>query len=300
MNNIFARGLKRTRETWFRQVIGLFERGAIDDAVWDELEELLIGADVGVDTALKLIAQTRERVAAANITDGAGVKTALQTAMEGMLASEKPAGADICAKPHVIMVVGVNGSGKTTSLAKLARLYTGQGKKVILAAADTFRAAASEQLQNLGGKVGAEVITQQPQADPGAVAYDALQAARHRDADVVLIDTAGRLHTKFNLMAELQKIKRVVAKFDEQAPHEVLLVLDATTGQNGLEQAVHFTETAGVTGIFLTKLDSTAKGGIVLAIADRLQIPIRYVGLGDDLAEMAPFDAGLFVSELCS
>jgi len=300
LDNIFARGLKRTRETWFRQVIGLFERSTLDEAVWDELEELLIGADVGVDTALKLIAQTRERIAGANAADGSAVKTALQAVMVDMLATEEAGGTEITAKPHVIMVVGVNGSGKTTSLAKLTRLYTSQGKKVILAAADTFRAAASEQLQNLGEKAGAEVITQQPQADPGAVAYDSLQAARHRDADVVLIDTAGRLHTKFNLMAELQKIKRVVAKFDEHAPHEVLLVLDATTGQNGLQQAFHFTETAGVTGIFLTKLDSTAKGGIVLAIADRLQIPIRYVGLGDGLAEMAPFDAGLFVSELCS
>ena len=202
--------------------------------------------------------------------------------------------------PKVILVVGVNGCGKTTSIAKLAYSSKNEGRKVILAAADTFRAAAIDQLKRLGEMAGVEVIAHQPGADPGAVVFDALQAARSRQVQEVIIDTAGRLHTKFNLMEELKKIKRVAAKNDSTAPHEVILVLDATTGQNGLTQATYFAQAVGVTGIFLAKLDSTAKGGIVLAICDELKIPIQFIGLGDNLEDMAPFEAATFVEALCS
>jgi fused signal recognition particle receptor len=204
------------------------------------------------------------------------------------------------ASPLVILVVGVNGSGKTTSIAKLAYGLTSQEKRVILAAADTFRAAAIEQLKHWGGKVGAEVIAHQPGGDPGAVAYDAVQAAYSRHAQTVIIDTAGRLHTKSNLMEELKKIKRVVAKHDASAPHQVLLVMDATTGQNGLAQAKHFTEAVDVTDIFLAKLDGTARGGIVFAICDQLGIPISYIGTGEKLQDVAPFDARVFVDAIFS
>jgi fused signal recognition particle receptor len=200
----------------------------------------------------------------------------------------------------VILVVGVNGTGKTLSIAKLAYSFKEQGKRVIMAAADTFRAAAIDQLEILGQRVGAEVIAHQPGADPGAVVFDSLEAARARGADVVIIDTAGRLHTKFNLMEELKKIRRVASRSDPQAPHEVLLVLDATTGQNGLAQARYFTEAVGVTGVFLAKLDGTAKGGIVLAICDELKIPILFIGTGEALDDLAPFDAQTFVEALSS
>jgi fused signal recognition particle receptor len=202
--------------------------------------------------------------------------------------------------PKVVMAVGVNGSGKTTSIAKLAYKARKEGKKVILVAADTFRAAAIDQLKKLAGEIGVDVVAHQPGGDAGAVVFDALEAARSRNADELIIDTAGRLHTKFNLMEELKKIKRVAAKIDESAPHEVILVLDATTGQNGLAQARHFTEAVGVTGIFLAKLDGTAKGGIVLAICDELKIPIIFVGVGDKMEDVAPFEAESFVRALCS
>jgi fused signal recognition particle receptor len=202
--------------------------------------------------------------------------------------------------PKVILAVGVNGGGKTTSIAKLAYSAKNEGKQVILVAADTFRAAAIDQLKSLGERIGVDVIAHQPGADAGAVVFDALEAARNREADEVIIDTAGRLHTKYNLMEELKKIKRVAAKDDATAPHEVILVLDATTGQNGLTQARYFTEAVGVTGIFLAKLDGTAKGGIVLAICDELKIPIQFIGVGDGLDDMAPFSAETFVQALCS
>jgi fused signal recognition particle receptor len=196
--------------------------------------------------------------------------------------------------------VGVNGSGKTTSIAKLSHQLKKEGKSVLLAAADTFRAAAIDQLKKQGERVGVDVVAHQPGADPGAVVYDALQAAASRKNDVVLIDTAGRLHTKYNLMEELKKVRRVAAKLDETAPHEVILVLDATTGQNGLSQAKYFAEAVGVTGIILAKLDGTAKGGIVLAICDELAIPIQLVGVGEGLEDMVSFDAKAFVEALCS
>ncbi len=204
------------------------------------------------------------------------------------------------ALPKVILVVGVNGGGKTTSIAKLAYSSKSEGRRVILVAADTFRAAAIDQLKRLGEIVDVDVIAHQPGADPGAVVFDALAAARSRQVQEVIIDTAGRLHTKFNLMEELKKIKRVAAKADATAPHEVILVLDATTGQNGLTQARYFTEAVGVTGVFLTKLDGTAKGGIVLAICNELKIPIQFIGVGEKLEDMVAFNAESFVDLLCS
>jgi fused signal recognition particle receptor len=199
-----------------------------------------------------------------------------------------------------MLVVGVNGSGKTTSIAKLAYSYKQDNKKVLLAAADTFRAAAIDQLKKQGERAGVDVIAHQPGADPGAVVYDALQAAKSRGTDILIIDTAGRLHTKFNLMEELKKVKRVASKFDPTAPHEVILVLDATTGQNGLMQARYFTEAVGITGVFIAKLDGTAKGGIVLAICDELKLPIKLIGIGEKLEDMVTFNAVDFIEALTS
>jgi len=278
----------------------LFDRPAVGDEVWNELEELLVSADVGVGTAEKLIEKVKQRVAREKIDQGSLVRAALQTEMVDILRidhKEEPVNPSL---PRVTLVVGVNGGGKTTSIAKLAHSLKNEGKNVILVAADTFRAAAIDQLKRWGERVGVDVIAHQPGADPGAVVFDALQAARSRQVEEVIIDTAGRLHTKFNLMEELKKIKRVAAKADATAPHEVILVLDATTGQNGLTQARYFTEAVGVTGIFLAKLDGTARGGIVLAICDELKIPVQFVGIGEKLEDMAPFNAETFVEALCA
>jgi len=292
--------LKPSRDTWFKRVVRLFDRMAIDEAVWTELEELLISADVGVDTTGKLIEKVRRRVKEEKLSQGALVRTALKAEMVNILKIEVQVPSIPSSLPKVVLAVGVNGGGKTTSIAKLAYKAKNEGKQVILVAADTFRVAAIDQLKKLGEQVGVDVIAHQPGADAGAVVFDALEAARNRNAQEVIIDTAGRLHTKFNLMEELKKIKRVAAKADPTAPHEVLLVLDATTGQNGLTQARYFTEAVGVTGIFLTKLDGTAKGGIVLAICDELKIPIQFIGVGDRLEDMALFNAETFVEVLCS
>jgi len=279
-------------------VTRLFDRTTVDETVWTELEELLISADVGVGTAEKLIETVKQRAAREKL-DGSSVRDALKAEMVNMLKIEAPA-ADSASVPRVILAVGVNGSGKTTSIAKLAYKAKKEGRQVILAAADTFRVAAIDQLKKLGAEVGVDVIAHQPDADAGAVVFDALEAARSRNTQEVIVDTAGRLHTKFNLMEELKKIRRVVAKADATAPHEVILVLDATTGQNGLTQARYFTEAVGVTSVFLAKLDGTAKGGIVLAICDELKIPIQFIGTGDGLEDMAAFDAESFVEALFS
>ncbi len=278
----------------------LFDRPAIGDEVWSEVEELLIAADVGVNTTEKLIEKVKQRMTREKIDQGSLVRAALQAEMVNILKITPQEAPDNLSLPRVILAVGVNGGGKTTSIAKLAHSLKNKGKSVILVAADTFRAAAIDQLKCLGERVGVDVFAHQSGADPGAVVYDALQAACSRQLDEVIIDTAGRLHTKFNLMEELKKIKRVAAKIDATAPHEVILVLDATTGQNGLTQARYFTEAVGVTGIFLAKLDGTAKGGIVLAICDELQIPIQFVGTGEKLEDMALFNAESFVEALCS
>jgi len=301
-------GVKRSKETWFGKIANIFNRGSFGDEVWEELEELLVSADVGVETTSKLLSKVKQRVKTDRLSGVSQIREALKEEMISLLSISSsrplvsghsdPERGEGEKSPQVILVVGVNGSGKTTSIAKLAYGLTSQGKRVILAAADTFRAAAIEQLKHWGEKVGAEVIAHQPGGDPGAVAYDAVQAGYSRHTQAVIIDTAGRLHTKFNLMEELKKIKRVIAKHDASAPHQVLLVMDATTGQNGLAQAKHFTEAVDVTDIFLAKLDGTARGGIVFAICDQLNIPISYIGTGEKLQDMAPFDAEVFVNAI--
>jgi fused signal recognition particle receptor len=303
-------GVKRSKETWFGKITSIFDREAFGDEVWEELEDLLVSADVGVDTTSKLLREVKQRVKTDRLSEVSQIREVLKEEMISSLSVPSSRPLASChsdpersegeQSPRVILVVGVNGSGKTTSIAKLAYDFTSQGKRVILAAADTFRAAAIEQLRHWGGKVGAEVIAHQPGGDPGAVAYDAVQASYSRRAQAVIIDTAGRLHTKFNLMEELKKIKRVVAKHDASAPHQVLLVMDATTGQNGLAQAKHFTEAVGVTDIFLAKLDGTARGGIVFAICDQLNIPISYIGTGEKIQDMAAFNAEAFVNAIFS
>jgi len=300
IDNLIKQGLKPSRDTWFTRAMRLFDRTAIDETVWAELEELLISADVGVNTTEKLIERVRRQVAEEKVSQGSLVRSALKAEMVNILKIDIKKAPNNLLLPRVILVVGVNGCGKTTSIAKLAYRSKNEGKRVILAAADTFRAAAVEQLKRLAEMVGVDVIAHQPGGDPGAVVFDALVAARSRNAHEVIIDTAGRLHTKFNLMEELKKIKRVATKADATAPHEVILVLDATTGQNGLAQARYFTDTVGVTDIFLAKLDGTAKGGIVLAICDELKIPVQFIGVGEKLADMVPFNAEAFVEALCS
>jgi len=296
-------GVKRSKETWFGKIANIFNRDTFGDDVWEELEELLVSADVGVETTNKLLSKVRQRVKTDKLPEVSQIREALKEEMVNLLNIPQSANStpeQSMEFPHIILVVGVNGSGKTTSIAKLAYCFISQGKRVLLAAADTFRAAAIEQLKHWGGNVDAEVIAHQPGGDPGAVAYDAVQAGCNRHAQVVIIDTAGRLHTKFNLMEELKKIKRVVAKQDASAPHQVLLVMDATTGQNGLAQAKYFTEAVNVTGIFLAKLDGTARGGIVFAICDQLNIPISHIGTGEKLQDMTPFDAEVFVNAIFS
>ena len=302
--NKFEKAVKRSRESWFTRVVRLFDRTTIDETLWDDLEELLISADVGVATTAKLLERVKERMGTEGFTEGYQIRSTLKEEMVGMLrVNASPSQASIALSssgPTVVLMVGVNGTGKTLSIAKLAYSLKEQGKKVIMAAADTFRAAAIDQLKILGQRVGAEVIAHNPGADPGAVVFDSLEAARARGADAVIIDTAGRLHTKFNLMEELKKVRRVASRGDPNAPHEVILVLDATTGQNGLAQARYFTDAVGVTGVFLTKLEGTAKGGIVLAICDELEIPIIFIGTGEEMDDMAPFDAQTFVEALFS
>lgn len=297
--NIFKKALQRTHDTWFGKAMSLFDRPSIDDEVWEELEELLISADVGVGTTEALIDKVKQRASQEKL-DGSRVRSVLQEEMVSILNAVPARESDNISIPKVSLFVGVNGSGKTTSIAKLAYRLKKENRNILLAAADTFRAAAIDQLKKQGERVEVDVIAHQPGADPGAVVYDALEAAQSRKVDDVIIDTAGRLHTKYNLMDELKKIKRVASKADASAPHEVILVLDANTGQNGLTQAKYFTDAVGVTGILLSKLDGTAKGGIVLAICEELKVPIQFVGIGEGLEDIAPFDAESFIEAMCS
>ncbi len=295
--NLFKKALQPTKDNWFSKAMHLFDRTSIDESIWTELEEVLISADVGMETTEKLIERTKQRVKEEKMKDGTQVREALKKEMVDILNLPSPEPV-VTSPPKVILVIGVNGSGKTTSIAKMALQAKNAGQSVILAAGDTFRAAAIDQLRTWAERIGVEIVAHQPGADPGAVVYDAMVAAKSRQAQVLIIDTAGRLHTKFNLMEELKKIKRVTAKTDPTAPHEVILVLDATTGQNGLAQAKNFTEAAGITGIFLAKLDGTAKGGIALAICDQLKIPVKYIGVGEHPEDLADFDAESFVEAL--
>ena len=297
-------GLKKSRESWYSRVAQMVQRSRLDEEAWEELEEMLISADVGVAASTQLIESTRSKASAGGARDVTEALDILKgeiveaISLPGVGAPAGPADDD--GRPHVVLTVGVNGVGKTTSIAKLAHYYGEQGYKTVLSASDTFRAGAIDQLRTWGDRLGVDVIAHGPGGDPAAIAYDALEAARARQADVVLVDTAGRLHTQLNLMEEMKKIARVLSRLDPQAPHETLLVLDATTGQNGLAQARSFTEAVGCTGVVLAKLDGTARGGVVIAIVRELGLPVRYIGTGEGVDDMATFDAGEFVEELFS
>lgn len=268
-----------------------------DEAFFEELEETLILADLGMNTALEAVEQLRHRARKEKLRDQEAVKSALREILAEMI-SVGDASLDLSTTPSVVLFIGVNGVGKTTSIGKVAHQLKNEGKRVLLCAADTFRAAAADQLEIWAERAGCELVRQHEGADPGAVLFDALQAAKARNVDVVLCDTAGRLHNKANLMAELTKLSRIIDRECPGAARETLLVLDATTGQNGLIQAKQFQEAAGLTGIILTKLDGTAKGGIVIAIAQELQVPVKFVGLGEGIDDLRPFDAREFVNDL--
>lgn len=291
--------LTRTRKGFFGQIMGLLGANEVTDELWEELEELLILADVGVNTTVELVERLQERVVKERIHRADGVTALLKEELLAILnGSSRPLAMEEKRLLTVILIVGANGSGKTTSIAKLAHYFQRQGRKVLLAAADTFRAAAVDQLKVWGRRVGAEVIAHTPGADPGAVVYDAIRASQSRGIDLLILDTAGRLHTKYNLMQELKKVRSVAAKQAHRAPHETWLVLDATTGQNALSQARHFKDAVDVTGIVLAKLDGTAKGGIAFAIARELGLPIRFVGTGEHVDDLAEFDEETFVEGL--
>jgi fused signal recognition particle receptor len=272
-------------------------RGVADE-LRDKMEEILIRGDVGVETADKLLEGLQRKAQAAGQVGPEQILDILRGEIEEILEDQERKTSPPLSRPQVVLVVGVNGTGKTTSIAKLAKMYRDQGKKVLLAGCDTFRAAANEQLEIWAQRVGVEVVKNQPGSDPAAVAFDALRAAQARGMDLLIIDTAGRLHTKTNLMEELKKIKRVIGKQMQDAPHETLLVLDANVGQNAISQARLFHQALGLTGIFLAKLDGTAKGGIVIGIKDRLHIPVVYIGIGENLEDLERFDAQKFVGAL--
>ncbi len=287
--------LSKTRKTFSGGFDKIFShKQKIDEDLLEELEELLITSDIGVHTALKLV----DKIASSKISDVDEIKPLLKAEILSILAPQTAESDETLASPRVIMVVGVNGTGKTTTIGKLAARASQSGQKVLIGAADTFRAAAIDQLMIWADRAKADIVKHQEMADPAAVAYDTVEAAKARGVDLVLIDTAGRLHTKVNLMEELKKIKRAISKTIPDAPHEVLLILDATTGQNAVSQAELFNEALGVTGLALTKLDGTAKGGIVISICNTLKIPLKYIGIGEQIDDLQQFDAAKFVDAL--
>jgi len=290
-------GLTKTREAIGATLGDLFKFSELDDDFYDELEESLILADLGVDTSVKAADLLRKRVKEDHIKTTEEAKTALKEILVDMLSVGDNA-LDLSTKPSVVLVIGVNGVGKTTTIGKIATRLVSEGKKVLLVAGDTFRAAAADQLEIWAQRSGAAIVRQHEGADPASVVFDGIQSAKAKDVDVILIDTAGRLHNKQNLMNELNKISRIVSRELPDAAREVLLVLDGTTGQNGLIQAKQFKEIAGVTSIALTKLDGTAKGGIVIAVSDALQIPVKFVGVGEKADDLMPFEAQGFVDAL--
>ncbi len=291
--------LQKTRSGIFSQIGSLFQENEVSDELWEELEEALIVADVGMDTTVELVESTRDRVQLEGVKRSEDAYLILKQEMVKLLQADEPLQIEEPRILTVVLVVGVNGSGKTTTIGKLALRYKERGKRVVLAAGDTFRAAAIDQLQIWGERAGVDVIAQAPGSDPAAVLFDAMRASQEsRNADLLITDTAGRLQNKFNLMQELEKMRRVAAKQVHRAPHEILLVLDASTGQNAILQAKGFKEASGVTGIILTKLDSTAKGGAVLNIKKQLGIPVRFVGTGEKLQDLAEFDPVAFVEGL--
>jgi fused signal recognition particle receptor len=301
----FTRAIEKTRDSINNKLDTIFEgRKQIDEAFLDELEEMLISTDIGVQTTMQVLDAVRRGVSRQEINDLAALKAAMKNELLDILNHSTERGIaderkiDPSIKPYVLMVVGVNGVGKTTTIGKLAQRIKDEGNDVLICAADTFRAAASEQLEIWSERAGVPLIQQKQGTDPAAVLFDALQSAKARNSDVLIVDTAGRLHNKANLMAELEKMKRISSREVQDAPHETLLVIDAVTGQNGLEQARQFMKAADVTGIVLTKLDGTAKGGIAVAIAKELKLPIRYVGIGEQVKDLMAFDAESYVNGL--
>lgn len=301
INNI-RKGLGKTREILNTDIVELVNlKKTIDDDLLEEIESQLLMADIGVESTLKIIDDLSQRVAENGLTDVTDLFNALEENMQALLKdAEQPLLIDSSKSPYVILMVGINGAGKTTTIGKLAKRYQQQGYSVMLAAGDTFRAAAVEQLQVWGERNDIPVIAQHTGADSASVIYDAIEAGKARNIDIVIADTAGRLHTQSNLMDELSKVKRVAGKIDPQAPHEVMLVLDAGTGQNAINQAESFLNTVGVTGISLTKLDGTAKGGIIFALAHKLKIPIRFIGVGEGIDDLKEFNSESFVRALLS
>ncbi|MEO7657972.1 MAG: signal recognition particle-docking protein FtsY [Pyrinomonadaceae bacterium] len=301
----FSKAIEKTRHSINNRLDTIFEgRKQIDDAFLDELEEMLISTDIGVATTMQILDSVRRGVSRQEINDLNALKAAMKQQLLDILHHSEERGIadertiDAAIKPYVLMVVGVNGVGKTTTIGKLAQRIKNEGNDVLICAADTFRAAASDQLEIWAGRAGVQIVQQKQGTDPAAVLFDALAAAKARDSDVLIVDTAGRLHNKAHLMAELEKMKRISSREVTGAPHETLLVIDAVTGQNGLEQARQFMKTADVTGIVLTKLDGTAKGGIAVAIAKELNLPIRYVGIGEQVDDLMVFDPESYVNGL--
>jgi fused signal recognition particle receptor len=296
---IFKRGLARTRQSLFGRISQLFGSTAITSDTWDEIEAMLIQADLGFETTDTVLEYLKEAVREEGITRSDQLQKVMKEALLSLV--ENPRELNISGRElSVILIVGVNGSGKTTSIAKLAHRLNRAGRKVILAAGDTFRAAAIEQLQTWGNRIGVPVIAHKPGADPGAVVYDAIAAAKARRHDVLIVDTAGRLHNNYNLMQELAKIKAVIGKAIPGAPHEVMLVMDGTTGQNALKQAQKFTEATEVTGLIITKLDSTAKGGMIFSVFNDLNVPVQFIGLGEGMDDLVYFNPKNFVESLFS
>ena len=291
--------VSRTRDSMQERMDDLLTMARpVDETALEELEATLIASDIGVPTSQEIISHLRQQASRKQIRDGTELRDMLKLEMLRILDAVPTARETQTAKPEIILMVGVNGTGKTTTTGKLAAHFVGQGKSVLLCAADTFRAAAIEQLEVWSQRAGVEMIRTRQGGDPSAALFDALQAMQARGTDVLIVDTAGRLHTKNNLMAELDKIRRTAQRFIPNAPHQTLLVMDATTGQNGLQQARLFTQAVAVSGIVLTKLDGTAKGGIVIAIARELQLPVRYVGIGEQMGDLIPFDSNAFVDSL--
>jgi fused signal recognition particle receptor len=293
-------GLTKSREGWAQKIGTIFKNRRWDEESLDAMEENLIAADIGVKATQKLMNVLRDQSPSGDEELAQEMSSRLQAAMIELLNGSAPKRktAPASVRPWIVIFLGVNGVGKTTTIGKLAAQYRAAGKKVLLVAADTFRAAAIEQLDAWAQRVGVDMVKHRPGADPSAVVFDGIQAARSRGADIVLIDTAGRLHTKVHLIEELKKIRRVIAREQPDAPHETLLVLDATTGQNGLQQARVFKEAADISGIVLTKLDGTAKGGVIISIQEELGVPVEYIGVGEDVEDLQPFDAARFVQAL--
>ncbi len=290
-------GLTKTRDALSNTLGSIFTGSEIDDDFYEELEESLILADLGVETSVKATEQLRKKIREGHLKTTDEAKAALKEILTEMLSQGNTA-LDLSTKPAVVLVIGVNGVGKTTTIGKLATRYVNEGKNVLLVAADTFRAAAADQLEIWAQRSGASIVRQHEGADPASVVFDGIRSAKAKNVDLIIIDTAGRLHNKQNLMNELGKISRIVERELPDSAREVLLVLDGTTGQNGLQQAKQFKEVAGVTAMAITKLDGTAKGGIVIAVADSLQIPVKFVGVGEQAEDLMPFEAAPFVDAL--